>query len=129
MSMTEYSPEVIDHYTDPRNPGALPDATGTGQAGQGSGGELMIRIQVRAAGGVVEEARFRAFGCSASIAAASVTTELLRGRSVAAASLLDAAEVERALGGLPESKRHCAAYAAEAARAATRDHLARTPRE
>lgn len=123
MSFTDYSQQVIDHYTEPRNPGALPGATGRGQAGDGAHGELLIQIQLRASGEVIEEARFRAFGCSASIAAASVTTELLRDRTVESALGLQAEEVERALGGLPEGKRHCASYAAEAARAAARDHL------
>ncbi len=128
MSVTEYSPQVIEHYTNPRNPGALPDATGRGQAGDGTKGELLIQIQIRASGNVVEEARFRAFGCSASIAAASATTELLQGRAVERALELDADEVEEALGGLPESKRHCASYAADAARSAIRDHLNRADR-
>ena len=125
MATTEYSAEVIEHYTNPRNPGALPGATGKGQAGEGTGGELLIQIHLRVSGEIIEGARFRAFGCSASIAAASVTTELLEGRRLDAALELEVAEVERALGGLPESKRHCAEYAAEAARAAVRDHLAR----
>ena len=121
---TEYTDQVRDHFSNPRNPGALPDATGRGQAGEGTSGELMIQLTVRAPAGTVEEARFRAFGCSASIAAASVATELLLGRTLAAAAELSPEEIEAALGGLPEGKRHCARYAAEAARAAARDGLA-----
>lgn len=116
--VTEYTPQVIDHYENPRNPGTLPDADGVGQAGDGRNGDLLIRISLRSAGGVVEEARFRAFGCSASIASASVATELLAGRSLEAAEQLAPEEIEAALGGLPDHKRHCARYAAEAARAA-----------
>lgn len=123
--MTEYTPEVIDHYSNPRNPGPLPDASGRGQAGQGTGGELLIQVAIRARDGVVEEARFRAFGCSASIASASVATELLTGRSLPAALELHAGEIEQVLGGLPPSKQHCAALAAAAACAAVQDHLAR----
>lgn len=121
----EYTPQVIEHFSNPRNPGALPDPTGRGQAGEGANGELMIQISLRAPDGVVEEARFRAFGCSASIASASVATELLRGRTLQAASALSAREIEDALGGLPESKRHCARYAADAAQSAARDGLRR----
>ena len=69
----------------------------------------------------MEEARFRAFGCSASIASASVTTEILGGRTLESARRIEPAEIEAALGGLPESKRHCAEYAAAAARAAAED--------
>ena len=125
MATTEYTPQVIDHFTNPRNPGVLPDATGRGQAGEGTRGELMIQISIRAQDGVVEEARFRAFGCSASIASASVTTELLAGRTIASALELAPEEIKAALGGLPESKSHCAHYAAEAARAAAEDSLER----
>lgn len=121
----EYTPQVMEHFMNPRNPGALPGATGTGQAGEGVRGELMIQISISAPEGVIEEARFRAFGCSASIASASVTTELLTGRTLEAALELSPDEVETTLGGLPESKAHCARYAAAAAHAAVRDNLAR----
>jgi len=121
--LTEYTPEVVEHFQNPRNPGALPNATGNGQEGDGTNGELLIQIQIRANAQTVMEARFRAFGCSASIASASVTTELLQGRSLRSALTLDAAEIEDALLGLPVNKRHCAEYAAKAARAAVRDHL------
>lgn len=123
---TEYTPLVIEHFTNPRNPGSLPDATGTGQSGDGSNGEILIQIALRAGGGadgVIEEARFRAFGCSASIASASVVTELLQGRTLGAALTLGADEVEAALGGLPASRKHCAEHAVRAARAAAADSL------
>lgn len=116
--MSEYTSQVIDHYVNPRNPGTVAEADGVGQAGDGTNGELLIRISLRSAEGVVEEARFRAFGCSASIASASVATELLAGRSLESAEQLSAEEIEAALGGLPDHKRHCARYAAEAARSA-----------
>ena len=74
----------------------------------------LVRICLRVAGEHVGVARFKAFGCSATIAAASITTELVTGASVAAARGLDAAAIERALGGLPAEKRHCAAVAAVA---------------
>ncbi len=124
--MAEYTPQVIEHYEHPRNPGALPNATGKGQAGGGADGEILIQIQIRAEHDSITAACFRAFGCSASIASASVTTELLRGRSLRSALVLDAPEILDALNGLPADKRHCAGYAASAARAAVRDHLSRS---
>lgn len=123
--MTEYSTQVIEHYSNPRNPGTLPEATGWGQAGQGTNGELLIQFSIRAVGDAIEEARFRAFGCSASIASASVTTELLIGRPLQQALTLRGEDVQQALGGLPTNKQHCAEYAAAAARAAVQDHIAR----
>lgn len=125
MTTTEYTPQVVDHFTNPRNPGRLPDATGSGQAGDGKNGELLIQISIQASEGVVKEARFRAFGCSASIACASVTTELLGGRTLEGALALAPEEVEAALGGLPQSRQYCARYAADAARAAAQDNLNR----
>lgn len=124
--MAEYTPQVIEHYEHPSNPGALPNATGKGQAGGGVDGEILIQIQIRAEGDSITAARFRAFGCSASIASASVTTELLQGSSLRSALVLDAPEILDALNGLPADKRHCAEYAASAARAAVRDHLDRS---
>ncbi|MDQ3856777.1 MAG: iron-sulfur cluster assembly scaffold protein [Chloroflexota bacterium] len=123
MTDTEYSAQVIDHFTSPRNPGSLSDASGRGEAGDGKSGEILIQISLRATGDLIEEARFRAFGCSATIASASVTTELLRGCSLREAALLSPEEIESALGGLPESRRYCAEYAARAARAAAEDGL------
>ncbi len=124
--MAEYTPQVIEHYEHPRNPGALPNATGKGQAGGGEDGEILIQIQIRAEDDSITVAHFRAFGCSASIASASVTTELLRGRSLPSALELDATEILDALNGLPVDKHHCAEYAASAARAAVQDHLSRS---
>ncbi len=123
--MTEYSTQVIEHYSNPRNPGTLPEATGWGQAGQGTNGELLIQFSIRAVEDVIEEARFRAFGCSASIASASATTELLIGRPLQQALALQGDDVQQALGGLPTHKQHCATYAAAAARAAVQDHITR----
>ncbi len=125
-SLAEYTPQVIEHYEHPRNPGALPNATGTGQAGGGADGEILIQIQIRAEGDSITAACFRAFGCSASIASASVTTELLHGRPLRSALIMEAEEILDALDGLPADKRHCAEYAASAARAAVQDHLNRS---
>ena len=115
MGAPEYAPKVIDHFTSPRNVGSLPEATGCGLAGDGVDGSLRIEVSVRATAGWIHEARFRAFGCSAAIAAASVTTELLTGATLDDAQRLTAKAIEAALGGLPPDKRYCADYAALAA--------------
>lgn len=108
-----YGPLVIEHATNPRNVGTLEAASGVGSAGNPVVGNT-VRISVRVDDGQVVAARFRAFGCSATIAAASIATELAVGRSAAQARLLDARAIERALGGLPAEKRHCATVAAGA---------------
>lgn len=108
-----YTETVIDHATNPRNVGALDGADGVGADGNAVYGNL-VRIYLAVAAGHIHTARFKAFGCSATIAAASMTTELARGASLAEARVLGAAAIERALGGLPAEKRYCAAVAASA---------------
>lgn len=111
-----YSPEVIDHCRRPRSPGRLrqedPDVAG-GEAGTASEGEL-VRIQIRVGpDGVVRESAFKAFGCPATIAAASLATEWARGESLARAAELDPRDLARALSLAPDQLR-----SAELARAA-----------
>ena len=108
-----YNPTVIEHATNPRNVGVLDGADGVGADGNPVYGNL-VRVYLRLADGRVAAARFKAFGCSATIAAASMVTELATGASLADARAVDAPAVERALGGLPRDKRHCAAVAAGA---------------
>jgi len=108
-----YNATVVEHATNPRNVGALDDADGVGADGNPVYGNL-VRVYLRVAEGRIVAARFKAFGCSATIAAASMVTELAAGASLAAARALDARAVEEALGGLPPEKRHCAAVAAGA---------------
>ncbi|HLI27597.1 MAG TPA: iron-sulfur cluster assembly scaffold protein [Chloroflexota bacterium] len=120
-----YSPAVIDHATNPRNVGTLPDAHGVGADGEPVVGSH-VRIALRLEAGRVSAVRFRAFGCSATIAAASVATELALGAEVAVARAIDAARIAAALGGLPSEKVHCARVAAGALRRALDAALART---
>ena len=108
-----YSETVVEHATNPRNVGALEGADGVGADGNPVYGNL-VRIYVAVAAGHVRAARFKAFGCSATIAAASMATELATGAPLAAARALDAAAIEGALGGLPPEKRYCAGVAASA---------------
>jgi NifU-like protein involved in Fe-S cluster formation len=104
---------VVDHATNPRNVGILDDADGVGADGNPVYGNL-VRLYVAVSAGRIRAARFKAFGCSATIAAASVTTELATGATLAAARALNAEAVEGALGGLPPEKRYCAEVAAGA---------------
>lgn len=80
--------------------------------------ETTITIYIEVSGRTVRRAAFRAFGCSACIAASSMVTELLTNLEISSVELLDGTMIDRALGGLPEEKRYCADLAAEAARRA-----------
>ena len=131
MSQQPYSETVLDHYARPRNLGRLPDATGSATVGDLRDDPVQITVALRVAAdeaGVrrVTAARFRAFGCSATIAAASMATVLLEGRTLDTAAQLSAEEIERALGGLPPERRYAPALAAAAAQGAARAAM-RTP--
>lgn len=113
----EYAAGAIDHFTSPRNVGAVEAPDGTGSAANPSCGDRTT-ITLRVALGRVGEARFRTFGCAAAIASASALTELATGRAVADAARLGPADVLRALGGLPPHKEPCARMAVDALRGA-----------
>lgn len=118
------NPVVLDHFLNPRNVGDIVDADGVGEVGAVACGDV-IRISIKVQEGRIAEARFRAFGCGTAIASSSVTTELLRDRSIEEALRFSNAEVSSALGGLPAAKSHCPVLAEEAVRAAVADYLAR----
>jgi NifU-like protein involved in Fe-S cluster formation len=113
VTTSRYSAVTIDHFQHPRNVGRLLDADRIGRV-EDAARETTISIYVKLGNERVERATFRTLGCSACIAASSVMTELLVGRS----SAPSADEVDQALGGLPEDKRYCAELVAEAARRA-----------
>lgn len=117
---TEYSAAAIDHFTAPRNVGAVEAPDGKGSDANPSCGDRTT-ITLRVSDGRVAEARFRTFGCTAAIAAASVITELVLGRPVGEAAAVEPADVLRALGGLPPRKEACALMAVGALRAALLD--------
>jgi nitrogen fixation NifU-like protein len=113
------SPALVDHFQHPRNVGALPAAPDVGVVMVRStvcGSLMKLAIRV-GPGGTIEEARFKLFGCSVAIACGSYVTDWLKGRSVSEAGALDASELETGLD-LPDERRHCAALAIDAVRAA-----------
>jgi nitrogen fixation NifU-like protein len=119
-----YSETLVDHFLNPRNAGLMrrPDAIGEGEyAGCGD----LARVFLRVREGRVTEARFQAYGCGPTIAAASAVSELIVQRPVDDLRHLKAEEVERALDGLPEDRRHAADVVADAVRAAADAWLGR----
>jgi len=116
-----YSERTIDHALNPRNVGTIPDPDGFGSH-TGPCGDTM-EIWLRVEDGKVTRATFRTDGCGTTIAAGSVITELVRGRSVEEALLISPEDVEEELGGLPEEDKHCAILATTALKMALRDYL------
>ena len=119
-----YSPALVDHFLNPRNAGLMRDPDGTGEDEYQGCGDL-TRVFLRVRDGRAAEVRFQTYGCGPTIAAASAASELARGRAVEDLVNLKAADVEAALGGLPDDRRHAADVAAGALRNAALDHLRR----
>ena len=119
-----YSDKVIDHYNNPRNVGTLdktdPDV-GTGLVGAPECGDVMrLQIKVNAETGVIEEARFKTFGCGSAIASSSLATEWVKGKTIEVALEIKNTDIVRELS-LPPVKIHCSVLAEDAIRAAIQD--------
>jgi nitrogen fixation NifU-like protein len=119
-----YSPTLVDHFLNPRNAGLMRAPDGVGEDEYAGCGDL-TRFFLRVRDGRAVEVRFQTYGCGPTIAAASVASELGRGRTVDDLCQLKAEEVEGILEWLPEDRKHAAEVAASALRAAARDHLRR----
>ena len=119
-----YSSKLIDHCENPRNIGSLDrnnEAVGTGIVGAPECGDVM-RLQIRVnAAGVIEEARFKTFGCGSAIASSSLVTEWVKGRTVDEALAIRNTDVARELD-LPPVKIHCSVLAEDAIKAAVADY-------
>ena len=119
-----YSTKVIDHYENPRNVGTLDEkdeAVGTGLVGAPACGDVMkLQIKVNDQG-VIEDAKFKTFGCGSAIASSSLVTEWIKGKTIEEASIIKNTEIAQHLS-LPPVKIHCSMLAEDAIRAAIRDY-------
>jgi nitrogen fixation NifU-like protein len=120
-----YSDKVLDHYTNPRNVGSLdknsPDV-GTGMVGAPECGDVMkLQVKVNPETGVIEEAKFKTFGCGSAIASSSLATEWLKGRTVDEALQIKNTDIVNELS-LPPVKIHCSVLAEDAIKAAIGDY-------
>jgi nitrogen fixation protein NifU and related proteins len=119
-----YSEKVIDHYTNPRKIGTLDKSSaqvGTGLVGAPECGDVM-RLQIQVGeNGVIEEAKFKTFGCGSAIASSSLATEWLKGKTVDQALEIDNMEIVEELA-LPPVKIHCSVLAEDAIKAAINDY-------
>ncbi|MFN7921001.1 MAG: Fe-S cluster assembly scaffold IscU [Bryobacteraceae bacterium] len=120
-----YSDKVLDHYNNPRNVGSLdkssPDV-GTGIVGAPECGDVMkLQVRVNDATGIIEEAKFKTFGCGSAIASSSLATEWLRGKTVDEALAIKNTDIVNELS-LPPVKIHCSVLAEDAIKAAINDY-------
>ncbi|MEG2144633.1 MAG: Fe-S cluster assembly scaffold protein NifU [Oscillospiraceae bacterium] len=116
-----YSEKVMDHFTNPRNVGEIPNADGIGEVGNAVCGDIM-KIYLKISNGIIEDAKFKTFGCGAAIATSSMATELIRGKPIDEALKLTNKAVVEALDGLPPVKLHCSVLAEQAVKAALSDY-------
>ena len=123
-----YSEKVIDHYENPRNVGTLDkndDSVGTGLVGAPACGDVM-RLQLKISDeGVIEDAKFKTFGCGSAIASSSLVTEWVKGKTLSQALEIKNTNIAEELA-LPPVKIHCSILAEDAIKAAVNDYKAKT---
>ena len=117
-----YSEKVMDHFTNPRNVGEIADASGVGTVGNAKCGDIM-RIYLKIENGIIEDVKFKTFGCGAAIATSSMATEMVKGKSIEEAMKLTNTAVAEALDGLPPVKMHCSLLAEQALKEALEDYF------
>jgi nitrogen fixation NifU-like protein len=118
-----YSPQLIDHYENPRNVGSFAkddDDVGTGMVGAPACGDVM-KLQIKVKDGIITDARFKTYGCGSAIASSSLVTEWVKGRSLDEAAALKNSVIAEELA-LPPVKIHCSILAEDAIKAAVADY-------
>jgi len=119
-----YSEKVMDHFANPRNVGELENANAVGQVGNSKCGDIM-KIYMRIEDDVIQDIRFKTFGCGAAIATSSIATELVKGKTIQEALEVSNRAVTDALDGLPKEKLHCSVLAEAGIRSAIADYYQR----
>jgi nitrogen fixation NifU-like protein len=126
-----YSEKVLDHYENPRNVGSFDKAdtsVGTGMVGAPACGDVM-KLQIKvSASGVIEDARFKTYGCGSAIASSSLLTEWVKGKTLEEASEIKNSQIAEELA-LPPVKVHCSVLAEDAIKAAITDYKAKNSQE
>lgn len=119
-----YNETVIDHFTNPRNVGELADADGYALVGDPSCGDQM-KLWIKVEQGIITDIKFKSFGCPGAIATSSMATTLALGKSLDEAKKLTDDDIIRALGGIPENKKHCSLMGVMALHAAIKNYESR----
>jgi len=121
MPQGPYSDIVMDHFMNPRNMGEIENADAVGEVGNPACGDVM-KLYLKIEDGKIVDAKFKTFGCGAAIASSSITTEMIKGKTIDEALKISNEAVAEALGGLPPAKQHCSVLAEEALKVAIEDY-------
>lgn len=116
-----YSKKVMDHFTNPRNVGEMPDADGIGEEGNPVCGDAM-KLFIKVKDDVITDVKFQTFGCGAAIAVSSMVTEVAKGMTLDEAMKITKESLSEALDGLPPQKMHCSNLGADALHKAIEDY-------
>lgn len=119
--MEAYSDKVVEHYTNPRNVGKIENANGVGEVGNPVCGDIM-KMYLQIENEIIVDVKFKTFGCGAAIASSSITTEMIKGKTLEQALKLTNQDVINELGGLPPVKLHCSVLVEEAIKKAVADY-------
>lgn len=117
-----YSEKVMEHFSNPRNVGEIENASGVGTVGNAKCGDIMRMYLDIDENGVIQDCKFKTFGCGAAVATSSMATELVIGKTVEEALKVTNKSVMEALDGLPTQKIHCSLLAEEAIHSALWDY-------
>jgi nitrogen fixation NifU-like protein len=123
-----YSEKVIDHYENPRNVGKMDVGdvnVGTGMVGAPACGDVM-KLQIRVENGIIQDAKFKTYGCGSAIASSSLVTEWVKGKTLEQAATIKNTEIAQELS-LPPVKIHCSILAEDAIKAAIEDYRKKHP--
>ena len=119
--MAAYSKKVMEHFAAPRNVGEIKDADGIGEIGNPVCGDMMT-FYIKVKGDVIEDVKFKTFGCGAAIAVSSMVSEMAKGKTLDEAIKITNKDVAKKLGGLPKNKMHCSNLGADALHLAIKNY-------
>ncbi len=119
--MAFYSEKVMEHFQNPRNVGEIKDADGVGEIGNPVCGDMMS-FYIKVKDNVIDDVKFKTFGCGAAIAVSSMVSEMAKGKTLDEAMQITNASVAKELGGLPANKMHCSNLGADALHKAIEDY-------
>ena len=120
-----YNAKVLEIFKNPKNVGSLKGANGIGKVGNAACGDIMKIYLKISDDGIIEDAKFKTFGCAAAITTTSVATDLIKGKTIEEALQVKNSQIVEILGGLPAQKIHCSILAEEAIKAAVDDYYKR----